>query len=253
MHPPPVKERALRLIAAGLNDCEVARRTGVARTTIRDWRAPTYMRRGPKLSACPRCWRPSKPMSFTPEDYCELLGLYLGDGSIADAARTQRLRIALDDKYPRIIEEARRLLERCFPANKVALVRGSKGKCTVVWLYSQHVSCLLPQHGRGPKHERAIRLERWQLHLTRAAPWALLKGLIRSDGCVFVNRTGPYEYVSYVFSNASHDIIKIFLAACAQVGLRPRTNRTPGRLMWNVRLNRRDDVALLTARVGSKE
>ena len=55
-------------------------------------------------------------MWFTPEDYSELLGLYLGDGCISDGPRTMRLRIALDLKYPKIISEGRALLERCFPA-----------------------------------------------------------------------------------------------------------------------------------------
>jgi hypothetical protein len=40
------------------------------------------------------------------------------------------------------------------------------------------------------KHERPIVLEPWQRELVAATPWALLRGLIRSDGCVFINRTG---------------------------------------------------------------
>jgi hypothetical protein len=39
----------------------------------------------------------------------------------------------------------------------------------------------------------AIRLEPWQEDLVDAAPWALLRGLVRSDSCVFVNRTEPYR------------------------------------------------------------
>jgi hypothetical protein len=56
-------------------------------------------------------------MWFTPEDYAELLGFYLGDGCISSGPRTVRLRIALDLKYPQIIEAARALLARCFPQN----------------------------------------------------------------------------------------------------------------------------------------
>ena len=40
MHPPEVKQEALRLVAEGLNDCEIGRRLGIPRRTIRDWRAP---------------------------------------------------------------------------------------------------------------------------------------------------------------------------------------------------------------------
>lgn len=82
-HGPEVRAEALRLVAAGVNDCEIARRLGVARTTIRDWRRPTYVSRRPRAAICPRCWRPSTPISFTPDDYAELLGLNLGDGCIS--------------------------------------------------------------------------------------------------------------------------------------------------------------------------
>ena len=45
MHSPAVRDQALQLVRSGLNDCEVARRTGISRTTIRDWRRPRYVRR----------------------------------------------------------------------------------------------------------------------------------------------------------------------------------------------------------------
>jgi hypothetical protein len=70
---------ALELLAVGHNDCEVARRLGIPRTTVRDWRRPTYVRKA-ETTICPRCWRPSqRPIAFSPADYSELLALYLGD------------------------------------------------------------------------------------------------------------------------------------------------------------------------------
>jgi hypothetical protein len=77
MHPPHVREEAMRLIAAGVNDCEISRRIGVPRRTILDWRRPTYVPRDPKVPriTCPRCWGAAKPLAFTAEDYSELLGL----------------------------------------------------------------------------------------------------------------------------------------------------------------------------------
>ena len=116
----------------------------------------------------------------------------------------------------------------------------------VVWGYSSHLSCLFPQHGDGKKHERAIVLEPWQHELVTAAPWALLRGLIRSDGCVFVNRTGRYEYLSYEFANLSSDILDLCEETCRRVALRPR------RYARAIRLYRRDDVALLLEHVGTK-
>jgi Homeodomain-like domain len=39
VHSPETVAKALRLSRRGLNDCEIARRTGVPRPTVRDWRA----------------------------------------------------------------------------------------------------------------------------------------------------------------------------------------------------------------------
>lgn len=195
-------------------------------------------------------------MRFTSTDYAELLGLYLGDGSISQHARTDRLRIVLDDKYPGIINDTSCLMKRCFPRNKISVGRGSKGRCSAVSLYSRHLVCLFPQHGEGPKHKRDVALEPWQEQIVNIAPWGFLRGSIRSDGCVFINRTNihrpePYEYLSYEFSNSSTDIVEIFLQACDRVGVFTRATRgSTGR--WKIRINRRDSVALMLEHVGVK-
>lgn len=259
MHPPHVKEEALRLVAAGLNDCEISRRMGIPRGTIRDWRRPRYVPRNNRESeTCPRCWRAARPMRFTAEDYAELLGLYLGDGCISTHPRTHRLRLALDAKYPVIIEDARDLLAQCFPMNRVDVVtNGLTGKLVNVSLYSCHLVCLFPQHGPGKKHKRPIVLEPWQERLLDRAPWAFLRGCIRSDGCAFINRTDihreePYEYLSYDFSNKSGDIVELFVGACDRVGVEYRATFNERRGLWHVRINRRASVALMLEHVGLK-
>jgi len=182
MHPPEVRAEAMRLVAAGINDCEISRRIGIPRSTIRDWRRPTYVPResAPSRRPCPRCWR------------------------------------------------------------------------THLSIYSSHLPCVFPQDGDGPKHKRVIALEPWQRELVNLAPWAFLRGCIRSDGCAFINRTGQYEYLSYAFSNMSDDIVQLFTGTCDRVGVgyRANQNRT-GR--WEVRINRRASVALMLKHVGLKE
>jgi hypothetical protein len=185
-------------------------------------------------------------MRFSAEDYAELLGLYLGDGHIARLARTERLRISLDARYPRIVAETAALLRRCFPTNPVGRVEADGGTCVVVNLYNCHLSCLFPQHGAGKKHERRILLEDWQTDAVTAAPWAFLRGCIWSDGCVFINRTGRYEYLSYDFSNRSADIRDLFLSVCRMLGLACRPTG------HSVRIYRRESVALLLEHVGIK-
>jgi hypothetical protein len=114
--------------------------------------------------------------------------------AITTMPRTQRLRIFLDARYTAIVDETEALLRRGFASNRVGRVIRHDGSMVVLWTHHNHLTCLFPQHGPGKKHERLIELERWQEDLVLAAPWAFIKGCIRSDGCAFVNRTGRYEY-----------------------------------------------------------
>jgi hypothetical protein len=194
-------------------------------------------------------------MQFTPEDYAELLAMYLGDGCISQHPRTQRLRIVLDRKYPGIIDDARNLLERCFPHNDVDAVKAPG--CVHVSVYCSHLACVLPQHGPGPKHLRRIVLEPWQTEIVAAAPWPFIRGCIRTDGCAFINRTDvhraePYEYLSYDFCNMSRDIVDLLVQACDRVGVFTRTTGGGSR-SWSVRINRRESVALMLEHVGLKK
>lgn len=154
--------------------------------------------------------------------------------------------MSLDARYAGIVADAEALLARCFPGNRVGRVTACGGTNVIPHVHHAHLSCLFPQAGPGKKHERPIVLEPWQQALVDQAPWSLLRGLIRSDGCVFVNRTGRYEYLSYQFMNLSGDILSLFVTTCERLGLKPR---------WTghqVRLNRREDVAHLLVHVGRK-
>ena len=187
------------------------------------------------------------PVAASSADYSELLGLYLGDGHILRVGRSHRLRISLDAKYPMIIAEANALLARAFPNNRVGLTIRDKGSCHIVSVNHQHLPCLFPQHAAGSrKHERSMALANWQRDAVHAAPWAFLRGCIRSDGCVFVNRTGPYEYVSYDFANHSPDILDSFSSVCDVVGVEHR------RYERCIRIYRRASVALMLEHVGTK-
>jgi hypothetical protein len=245
VHPVETRDAALALIAQGENDCEVARRLGVPRETVRDWRHPRYV--AVPRGTCPRCWRASaKPIAFSGPDYAELLGLYLGDGHIVRTGRTYRLRLFFDTRYELINAEVEALLRRCFPEHGVGRSRSGKGTTTILSVYYSHLPCLFPQHGAGRKHHRRIELESWQEEIVAAHPWPLIRGLIRSDGCVFVNRTGPYEYLSYDFANRSRQILKVFMDACDRVDVNYRGYAR------HVRIYRRESVALMQEHVGVK-
>lgn len=86
--------------------------------------------------------------------YAYLLGVYLGDGCISRHKRAFRLRITLDGVYPVIVAECKAAMEAVVP-NRV-LVQQTSSRAVEVSAYSRAWPQLLPQHGRGPKHERSI-------------------------------------------------------------------------------------------------
>ena len=208
-------ERALALHGAGLTTAEVARRTGIPRSTMRYWlaRGPLYPRR--VAANCPPC--PHLPLA--PQGpYAYLLGLYLGDGCLSlGRGGVYRLRITLDKKYPQIIDECRLAAGLVLP-NRVG--QNDRPGCVEVYSHANHWGCLFPQHGPGPKHLRPIVLAGWQHDIAMARyPHLLIRGLIQSDGWRGTNRIrGRYEYSCYQFSNRSADIRELFAAACERMG-----------------------------------
>ncbi|HJV08334.1 MAG TPA: helix-turn-helix domain-containing protein [Acidimicrobiales bacterium] len=237
-------ENVLALCAEGLTVAEVARRTGIPRSTMRYWLAqgPAYRHRAAR--ACPPC----PHIAALPEGpYAYLLGLYLGDGCLSLARRgVYRLRITLDRKYPEIVRECRLAAGLVLP-NKVGEI-GRPG-CVEVYSNSKHWGCLFPQHGPGPKHLRSIVLAPWQHDIAVVRyPYLLLRGLIQSDGWRGTNRIGGrYEYPCYQFSNRSADIRGLFGAACDQMGIASRQSG-----QWHVAVSRRRDVARMDLIVGEK-
>ena len=152
----------------------------------------------------------------------------------------------LDTRYERILTETRALLCRCFPTHRVGRFTTGKGTTTILSIYSTHLACLFPQHGPGLKHERDIVVEGWQAEIVARSPWEFIRGLIRSDGCAFINRTGRYAYLSYEFSNRSSQIRQLFMDACDRVDVEYRAYQR------YVRIYRRPSVALMQERVGIK-
>jgi len=182
--------------------------------------------------------------------YAYLLGLYLGDGWIVPmASGTFSLRISLDRRYPRIIDDAAHAMAKVNPRRVVRI--WDRTGCSVVASYWRHWPTVFPQHGRGRKHERRIALTSWQRDITTAHPRELLRGLIHSDGCRFIanQRVGDrtYRYARYSFSNRSDDIKAIFCEHLGLLGIRwTRPNAS------DIAIDRRSEVAKLDSFVGPK-
>ncbi|MDT7763106.1 MAG: hypothetical protein QOC63_2526, partial [Mycobacterium sp.] len=169
-----------RLVAGGMNDCAIARQTGIPRPTVRDWRCKPGIRPRNRGGSSD-CGVDHDFCALPTAAYCYALGLYLGDGCISRDRRVWKLRIVVDKKYPAIIDRCRAALDTLMPGQHAGIIM--KKGCVEVWLYSKHWPCLFPQHGPGRKHTRRIALEPWQQALVDEATEEFILGLIHSDGC----------------------------------------------------------------------
>jgi hypothetical protein len=89
-------------------------------------------------------------------------------------------------------------------------------------------------------------LTRWQRDLVEASPQSLIRGLIHSDGCRFINTGRRWRHPRYAFSNLSEDIREIFCDGCDLLALHwTRAGNT-------IYVSRKADVALLDTFVGPK-
>jgi len=233
----------LDLVRTGLNDCEISRRTGIPRGTIRDWRRgrrPNFERTRATCAVCV-----GTPLALPQAAYTYLLGLYLGDGYLVVFPRgVYKLRITCANRYPELIRHCELAIAQVLP-NKVN--RAAKQGCSDVYSLSKHWICLFPQHGPGRKHQRKIELAGWQQELIDVDPRPLLRGLLHSDGCRVLNWVKGTPYPRYHFSNVSPDIRAIFGRACDALGIEWRPHNR-----WSLSVARRGSVALLDGFVGAK-
>ena len=123
------------LLRCGVSQAQVARQSGIPRSTVRTWIAA-----GMEATLNDRLLAShtladalgSEDCQFvrqTPEaPYAYLLGLYLGDGCLSATRKgVYRLRVSLDTKYPGIIAEAAAAMADVLP-NKVGFVQ-APGAC----------------------------------------------------------------------------------------------------------------------------
>lgn len=258
MHSGETVAQVLRLSQQGLNNCEISRRTGLSRPTVRDWvngKLPHSYRLVSRRSAgCAKCGGTRHDFGRLPSDYIYLLGLYLGDGSIASHPRgVYRLRVTLDVRYPRIVRECEAAMQAVLPSNRLSC-QLRRCNCYEVSAYSKVWPCLFPQHGPGKKHERPIFLAEWQQELAERWPDQLIKGLIHSDGCRVINTgRGGWRHPRYAFANCSTDITSIFCTACDRLGLRWTASFPKDETAAvSIYVSRKDDVAKLDESVGPK-
>lgn len=188
-------------------------------------------------------------------EYVYLLGLYLGDGCISRSVRSATLVITLDSRLPEIVAACSQAMQRCCP-NPVTAKKDPRYQCVRVRGAWKLWPVLFPQHGRGRKHARPMKLEDWQWDLVGHHRAQFVRGLIHSDGCRTINRfttrlpsgrIAEYEYVRYFFSNRSADIRAMFCRVCEELGIRWTQSNAR-----NISISHRDSVAIMERLVGPK-
>jgi hypothetical protein len=272
MRPESEFQAALELVEHGLNDCEISRQLDIPRGTIRDWRHAaeknpghrTIHAAGQRSELVVESTNPGGPCNgacdapdFALEDrgaYFYLLGQYLGDGFISYHGKgVFRLRVACAWDYPGIVVEVAEAMSTVSGRFEAASSEGIG--CSYINTYWKHWPCVLPQHGAGRKHERPIVLREWQRPVNAFDHRELVRGLIHSDGCRFINpvkrqlkhEVKRYEYVRYVFTNASSDIRRIFTDSLDALNIEWRQMN-----QRNVSIARREAVLALEQFVGPK-
>ena len=246
----------------GHNNCEFSRQVGVSRSHgpgLGSREGPPSFEQNnagygrPNDSSCLSALRSrGTRLRAVSTSYAHLLGMYLGDGHISkDRRGVFRLRISLDQKYPLIVEECAAAMQGHGPGTRSTCPHASN-YYVEVHAYSKSWPCLFPQHGPGQKARTKDILAGWQKELAARMPDLLLRGLLHSDGCRFMN-TGSYGWdCSHATSSPmSPRHQEIFCDACDSLGLRwtARFRRSGG---GSIYVSRKDDVARLDEFVGPK-
>ena len=99
---------------------------------------------------------------------------------------------------------------------------------------------LVPQHGPGSKHTRPIVLQPWQRALVQLHATEFVRGCLESDGCRHRRIVNGKDYPAYSFSNASRDILDLFVWACGELGIRAGQSNAV-----TISIAHRNDVATL--------
>jgi len=190
--------------------------------------------------------------------YAYVLGIYLGDGNITKVRNVYRLRVTLDARYPNIINKCSEAIQVLLPDNQIGIVRryhGDKLSCVDVSCFNKYWLILLPQHGKGRKHEREIKLQDWQQIIIETYSLEFFMGLFHSDGSRFSNIVNGKDYPRYQFTNISTDIQRLFCETCDRLGLHwtiKHRRSQAGKRVGDIYVSKRKDVEYLDRLVGPK-
>ena len=154
----------------------------------------------------------------------ELIGLILGDGNICSYTKgknvsTHHLEITLDSRQLPILENTVELLEKVFEEEPSVL--DAKGNTKRVYLRGKQVVIELQKLGLkiGDKKKNQVRVPKW-IRNDREYSLKCLKGLIDSDGSVYLDNRDNRSYKRIAFKNTSQPLLDDFIKLCEYNDLR---------------------------------
>ncbi len=165
------------------------------------------------------------------KNLAELIGLVLGDGSLCQHERTERLLIAFNSKYPKIIERGQNLLFAHFKKEPAVFFNKTK-TCTKLSLYEKNIGMRLGIPV-GDKRKFDLHFPNWVWDSQETILSCLL-GLYNAEGSLSVYLPSRAYIMS--FSNSNQTLLEDVFKALKMLKYNPnlRTNK--------VNLRRRKEI-----------
>lgn len=170
-----------------------------------------------------------------------VIGLAIGDGNLSNPnGRAVRLRISCDTLYPKLIERISFAIQSLMPNNKVSLVAKKGKRCLDVSCYSNQWPLLLSWKP-GAKINQSVQIPAW-IKENEIYTIACLRGLIETDGAVYLDR----NYLAVIFTSIMKNVSDDVLIMIQKLGFKPKiyavqpapNNGKSRKKRYNVRLTK---------------
>lgn len=155
-----------------------------------------------------------------------IIGIALGDGNLSNVRKTTRLRISCDAQYPLLLNKIYTSLQLLLPDNKVN-VRKQQTNCSDVYVYSNLLENFLGWKAKGgSKFLQKVSVPNW-IKQNTSYKINCLRGLIETDGSVYVDR----GYKMVIFKSIIPNLTQDFYNMMVSLGFAPhfytlRPNKT---------------------------
>lgn len=152
------------------------------------------------------------------KELAELIGMVLGDGNISEHPRTERLTIAFNAKYPRIIKRTKSLLTTVFEKRPTeAAITKSSPNSWRMWIYEKWISKRLGIPA-GAKKNHQLRIPKWVWKDENLLVYCLI-GLYNAEGSYSIHL--PTCTYNFQFSNTNHSLLRDVFNALKALGYNP--------------------------------